>query len=210
MSNYLGDFAEDATVYVYFTTSNGSGGAVAPSSAFEAADVLVYKNGSATQKTSTNGLTMTSPFDSVTGLHCLAIDTSNDTGDSGFWVAGADYTVVLSPSDETVDSQTVVSVLAQFSLENRGSVRFRRSVNAVTKGTVGAASTITSVVTSSLDPAAAVTDQWKGQILQFDKDTSTVALRGQKTDITGSSTGGVLTVTSLTTTPASGDTFTIG
>lgn len=115
---YIGDFAEDATVYVYFTTSDGSGGAVAPSSAFEAADVKIYKNGSATEKTTTNGLTMTSPFDSITGLHLLAIDTSVDTGDAGFWVAGADYTIVLSP-DETVDSQTVVAALAQFSIENR-------------------------------------------------------------------------------------------
>lgn len=119
MSNYIGDFAEDATVYAYFTTSDGAGAAVAPSTAFEAADVVVYKDGSATQKTTTNGLTMTSPFDSVTGLHLLAIDTSNDTGDSGFWVAGADYAVVLSPSDETVDGQVVVAVIARFSIENR-------------------------------------------------------------------------------------------
>ncbi len=116
--DYLGDFAEDATVYFAFSTSDGSGGAVAPSSALEAADVVIYKNNSATQKTSTNGVTMTSPFDSVTGLHFLTIDTSNDTGDSGFWETGSDYTVVLTP-DETVDSQTIVSVLGQFSIQNR-------------------------------------------------------------------------------------------
>jgi hypothetical protein len=75
---------------------------------------------------------------------------------------------------------------------------------------VGAASTTTSVVTSAMDPAAVVTDQFKGLILAFDKDTTTAALRGQKTDITGSSSGGVLTVTELTTAPASGDTATIG
>jgi len=115
---WIGDFAEDATVYIFFTTHDASGGAVAPSSAFEAADVDIYKNNSATQKTSTNGVTMTSPFDGTTGLHLLAIDTSNDTGDAGFWATGTDYTVVLTP-DETVASQTVVSVLAQFSIENR-------------------------------------------------------------------------------------------
>lgn len=206
--NYLGDYAEDQTVYAYFTTSDGSGGAVAPSTAFEAADAIIYKNGSATQKTTTNGVTMTSPFDSITGLHVLAIDTSNDTGDTGFWVAGADYTVVLSP-DETVDGQTVVSVLAQFSIENRGSTRFRRSVNGITKGTVGSSASTTSIPTSSLDPSASVTDQFKGKIVTFDKDTTTGALRGQSTDITGSSSGGTLTVTQLTTAPASGDTFTI-
>jgi hypothetical protein len=89
-------------------------------------------------------------------------------------------------------------------------VRLDRACRAVTTVTVGAASTTTSVVTSAMDPAAVVTDQFKGLILAFDKDTTTAALRGQKTDITGSSSGGVLTVTELTTAPASGDTATIG
>jgi len=115
---YMGDYADDSTVRIFFTTSDGSGGAVAPSTAFEAADVVIYKNNSATQKASTNGITMTSPFDSVTGLHLVEIDCSNDTGDAGFWATGNDYSVVLSP-DETVDSQTVVAAIAQFSIENR-------------------------------------------------------------------------------------------
>jgi len=116
--SYKGDFAEDSTVYVFFTTHDGDGGAVAPSDAFENTDVKIYKNGAANEKTTANGLTMTSPFDSVTGLHLLAIDTSNDTGDDGFWATGSDYSVVLSP-DETVDSQAVVRVIGEFSIENR-------------------------------------------------------------------------------------------
>lgn len=116
--NYLGDFAEDATVRFAFSTHATTGAPVAPSSAFEAADILVYKNGGAAQKTSTNGVTMTSPFDSITGLHLVEIDTSNDTGDAAFWVAGADYMAVLSP-DETVDSLAVVKVVASWSIENR-------------------------------------------------------------------------------------------
>lgn len=63
-------------------------------------------------------MTITSPFDTVTGLHLIVIDTSNDTGDVGFWTTGSDYTAILVP-DETVDAQTVVRVLAQFSIENR-------------------------------------------------------------------------------------------
>ncbi|MER9937418.1 hypothetical protein [Mesorhizobium sp. M0088] len=114
--SYIGDFPEDfTTVSIMFTTHAASGAAVAPSTGFEAADVILYKNGSATQKATTNGITMTSPFDSVTGLHCLVIDTSVDTGDVGFWTAGAHYTAVLSP-DETVDSLAVVKVIATFSL----------------------------------------------------------------------------------------------
>lgn len=118
---YLGDFVEDGAVDIYFTTNDGSGGAVAPSTAFEEADFAIYKDGSATQKpTMTNaaGVTCVSPFDSITGLHHLQLDLS-DNDDAGFWATGSDYTVVLNPSDETVDSQTVVAVLATFSIENR-------------------------------------------------------------------------------------------
>lgn len=100
------------TFGIYFTTSDAAGGAVAPSSAFEAADVDIYKDGSATQRTSTSGWTMTSPFDSVTGLHLFEIDLSDNT-DAGFYAIGSQYDVVITP-DETVDGQTVAAVLATF------------------------------------------------------------------------------------------------
>lgn len=75
--------------------------------------------------------------------------------------------------------------------------------------TVGASSTTTSVVTSSMTPAAVVTDQFKGRVLTFERDTTTANLRGQGTDITANTAAGVLTVTALTTAPVSGDLFTI-
>lgn len=116
--NYLGDFAEDDTVRAMFTTNDRQGSAVAPSSAFEAADLLIYKDNGVGQKATTNGITMTSPFDSVTGLHAVDIDTSVDTGDSGFWTTGSDYKVILSP-DETIDGRTVVAIVGEFSIQNR-------------------------------------------------------------------------------------------
>lgn len=76
-------------------------------------------------------------------------------------------------------------------------------------GVVDSGSSTTSIVTSSLNPAAAVTDQFKGRVVIFDQDTATANLRGQGTNITGSSSGGVLTVTALSDAPTSGDTFTI-
>ena len=84
-----------------------------------------------------------------------------------------------------------------------------RSTRTMVEGTVGAASSTTSIVTSSLAPAAAVADQFKGRIVIFDEDTTTANLRGQATDITANTSLGVLTVTALTTAPASGDTFII-
>jgi len=144
---YMGDYADDSTVRIFFTTNDGSGGAVAPSTAFEAADIVIYKNNSATQKATTNGITMTSPFDTVTGLHLVEIDCSNDTGDAGFWATGNDYSVVLSP-DETVDSQTVVAAIAQFSIENR-------VVSAVSGNVAGIAGTINTLDSlNNFDPAS--------------------------------------------------------
>ena len=120
---WLGDYTEDFTaVTCMFTTHSSTGAPVAPSTGFETADVAIFKNGSATEKTSTNGLTMTSAFNGTTGLHCLVIDTSNDTGDGGFWVAGAVYTIVLTP-DETVDSIAITKVIGQFGIELAGALR---------------------------------------------------------------------------------------
>jgi hypothetical protein len=117
--NYLGDFAEDSVVRLFFTTHDKDGAAVAPSSALENTDISIYKNGSVTKKSSVNGVVMTSPFNSVVGLHYLSIDTSNDTGDVGFWTTGGEFVVVLSP-DETVDGEIVVSVIGSFSIERVG------------------------------------------------------------------------------------------
>jgi hypothetical protein len=84
-----------------------------------------------------------------------------------------------------------------------------RAVDGIVLGTCSGVPTTTNIPTSSLVPSAVVADQFKGRIVTFDDATSTTALRGQSTDITASTDAGVLTVTALTTAPASGDTFTI-
>lgn len=117
MADHLGSYNTSSTrttVRFAFTTNDGSGGAVAPLSAFEAADLSIYKDGSATQRTSSSGVTMTSPFDSIVGLHHVSIDLTDNT-DAGFYAAGSWYMVVLNP-DETVDGQTVNKVLAYFEI----------------------------------------------------------------------------------------------
>ena len=117
--NYLGDFIEDATVRILFTTHDKEGGAIAPSSAFEVDDFHIYKD-SLSEKITANGLNISSPF---AGLHALLIDTSNDTGDAGFWETGSEYFVVLDP-DETVDGESVVKVVGSFSLVRSGGALF--------------------------------------------------------------------------------------
>jgi hypothetical protein len=117
MADHLGSYntATSRTVVRFsFTTHAQTGAAVAPSSAFENADLRIYKDGSATQRSSAVGITMTSPFDSVTGLHHVDIDLTDNT-DAGFYAAGSFYEVHLVP-DETVDSLAVVRVLAYFEI----------------------------------------------------------------------------------------------
>lgn len=86
-----------------------------------------------------------------------------------------------------------------------------RGERTVARGTVTTGGSTTSIPTSAFTPAGAAADQFKGRIVIFDIDTATAALRGQATDITASSNSATptLTVTELTTAPASGDTFTV-
>jgi hypothetical protein len=122
VADHLGSYNTSSSrthVRFQFTTHAGSGAAVAPSSAFENADLRIYKatDGaafSATQLSSTAGITMTSPFDGLTGLHDVDIDLTDNT-DAGFYGAGF-YSVVLSPDTETVDSVAVIRVLAYFDI----------------------------------------------------------------------------------------------
>lgn len=109
----------------------------------------------------------------------------------------------------TTLSSPVDSNLVEIAGSTSGVSGFDRATRAITVGTVTTGATTTSIPTSSLTPAASVTDQFKGQVLAFDKDTTTAALRGEKTVIQASTSGGTFTVTALTTAPASGDTFTI-
>ena len=90
-----------------------------------------------------------------------------------------------------------------------GATRLGKATQANVYGTIGSGSTTTSLVTSALDPAAAAIDQFKGKIVTFDANTVTANLRGQSTDITANTAGGILTVTALTTAAVSGDIFVI-
>lgn len=104
-----------------FSTHNAAGANVAPSSAIDAADIRIYKatDGaalSATQRSSAAGITVTSPFDSLTGFHTVDIDLTDNT-DASFYATGSLYAVVLAPDDETIDSQVITgAVLAYFEI----------------------------------------------------------------------------------------------
>lgn len=114
----------------------------------------------------------------------------------------------VAPNWETTpDNTTTFEILYwEGALASFDSLKF---ASLSVRGTVTTGATTTSIPTSELIPSAGVADQFKGRIVVFDRDTTTANLRGQATDITASTSGGTLTVTALTTAPASGDTFTI-
>lgn len=155
----LGDVVAGSTVRFKFTTHGADGAPLAPSSAFEAADLLIYKDGSATQRSSANGITMTSPFDSIVGLHHVDIDLSDNT-DAGFYAAGSVYEVVLSP-DETIAGLASVTVVARFAIQRQLETGYTlddliRVIAAATAGKLSGAATTTVTIRDVADARNAI------------------------------------------------------
>ncbi|KKL93893.1 hypothetical protein LCGC14_1870110 [marine sediment metagenome] len=112
---YLGDFAEDETVYIPFNTFDADGASVTVTD-LAATDVHIHKDGGLTQRNNAAGITVSINYDGITGNHLLAIDTSDDTV-AGFWVTGSDYQVRLEGI--TVATKTLNVWIGVFSIENR-------------------------------------------------------------------------------------------
>ena len=176
MSAYLGDFAEDATVHYMWDTFDSSGASITRATD---GSIRIYKDNGVAEKTTANGITDTEDFDTQTGIHVLTIDTSNDTGDGGFWVTGSNYTVVLNGA--TIDGQTVNAVLCHFSIENRYNDVNVASVSAnainaaaiatdaitnakIATDAIGAAELATDCIASDQLAATAITDIWGQQV----------------------------------------------
>ena len=155
---------------------------------------------------------------SVTGHTPQTGDTyALANGVNGFVAIKGDTAAILVDTGTTLDGRIPAALVGGRMDSNASAIdgnaaaaaNLKQSTLGIVTAVVGAASTITSIVTSSMSPAAAVTDQFKGRIVTFAEDTTTVNLRGQSTDITGNTALGVLTVTALTTAPVSGDTFSV-
>ena len=111
---HLGNVPASSTLYIPFATYDSNGASVTMSG-LATSDILIYKNGSVTQRSSTAGFTLLDTdgidFDSVTGLHGISIDLSDNT-DAGFYAAGSFYWVVISTI--TVSTQVVTLIAATF------------------------------------------------------------------------------------------------
>lgn len=149
--NYLGDFTTNNTVYVYFNTfdSNDPSASVTLTGLL-VSDIEIYKNGSATTRSSDSGYTLLDTdgidFASITGIHGFSIDLSDNT-DAGFYAAGGEYVVVVA--GVTVDAATVNFVAASFSIERTGGAL------ALLKGATGLAA-IDAVADAILEDTAVI------------------------------------------------------
>ena len=113
--NDLGAVPASTIIYLFWTSHDLATGANETMSALALADILIYKNGSITQRSSTAGFTLLDTdgidFDALTGVNGISIDLSDNT-DAGFYAAGSWYTVIVGPI--TIDVQTVYINLATF------------------------------------------------------------------------------------------------
>jgi hypothetical protein len=116
---YLGDYADGATVYLFWNTFGSSDESITQSG-LAVTDIEIYKNGSMTQRSSDSGYTLLdtdgTDLDSSTGCHGVSIDLSDDS-DSGFFAIGNDYMIMINAV--TVNSQTVRFCAGTFSIQNR-------------------------------------------------------------------------------------------
>ena len=170
------DRALGSTIRMQFNSTNpdGGGAPVAPSSAFVVADIRIYKDGSATEKATTNGLTVTSPFDSITGLHLVEIDTSNSTGDVGFWASGSVYHVRLVTATTVATYSVSGLLIGEFSIELQTADTRKFNGTAITAAAgipeVKVASIAANAVNASALAADAVTEIQAGLASQTSVD----------------------------------------
>ncbi len=110
---YLGDFAEDQSVFVAFNTfSSDDPAASVTITNLADTDIHIHKDDGTTQHSSATDVDVQIDFDSITGNHMVEIRTTN-----AFFTTGADYFVRMEGT--TVDAGTINAWIGHFSIENR-------------------------------------------------------------------------------------------
>ena len=165
--------------------------------------ITISKNGAAFGNPS-GGATNATAI--ATGSYYVDLSTT-DTGTLGpLFVMGTSATI-----DNIVTIYNVVSANNAGLAALPDSTNIAHSGGAIGRGTVTTGGSVTSIPTSAFTPAGAAANQFAGRVVLFDVDTTTTALRGQAATISASTNAAnpTFTVTALTTSPVSGDTFSV-
>ncbi len=167
----LGTVKPGSTIRIPIS-SFGADGESVTATGLAASDIIIVKNGSTTERASTNGFTATTDFDTRTGLHVLVIDLADDT-DAGFYAAGSEYLVAID--NVTINSQTVRDWVARFRIGYDG---------AALDTTIA---TLASQVSFTLSAGPADDDAFNGWIaVVHDKASAVQVCVGVVADYTGS------------------------
>ncbi len=154
----------------------------------------------------------------ATKVRFKEVDATNHPGLYEIQVADARFAVAsaksLTISFSGATNLAQCDVVIPLRVVDPYAVGLGASADAIVYGTVAASpSPSNTTATLVVDIVPTVSDQFKGRILIFTRNTTTAALRGQATNITASTAPGSssvgLTFTSLTTAPASTDTAVI-
>lgn len=115
----LGKVNPGSTIRIPFSTFDKDDGSSITMTSYAAADILVYKDGSTTERASTAGFTATTDFDAKTGKHVAIIDLADNTT-AGFFSAGSEYIVAIDAV--TVDAVTTGGWIARFCIGYEGAI----------------------------------------------------------------------------------------
>jgi hypothetical protein len=114
MVSFFGDYDLTETVHIPFNTfTSDDPSASCTITNLVAGDVEIHKDGSAVQRASDNGVTVSIDFDGITGNHMIHIDLS-DNSDAGFYATGSRYQVRIEGT--TIDGGTVNAWIGAFSI----------------------------------------------------------------------------------------------
>jgi hypothetical protein len=120
MGKQIGKVKPGSTIYCYFD-SFGTNGEALTMTGLAVGDILIYKDGSTTERASTAGFTLLDTdgidFDGKTGIHGFSISLADNTT-AGFYAAGSKYTIVIASI--TINSQTVNFVYGDFEIAMDG------------------------------------------------------------------------------------------
>ena len=106
----LGDFRISEPVFCFFHTSDSDGAAISWDST---PTIMIYNSDNTTEVgESSSAVTLYEDFDGKTGLHLIEVIPEDDS----FFTKESTFTIVVSG---TIDSVSVLAVLAQFSVEAR-------------------------------------------------------------------------------------------
>lgn len=190
----LGTVRPGSTIRIPFSSFDKDDGSSITMTNYAAADILIYKDGSTTERASTAGFTATTDFDTKTGKHLAVIDLADNTT-AGFYNAGSEYLVAIDAV--TIDAVTTGGWIARFRIGYSG---------AMFDTTIATLSTQTSFTLTS---GPAEDDALNGRVVII-HDIASAVQCGQAiiADYTGS-TKTVTLVAGTTFTAAAGDNISI-